>query len=188
VLSATYAQSAAATPDKLQRDPENRLLARYVPRRLEAEAIRDSMLSVTGTLDTSPGGPATDDLNSTRRSLYVQTARWDRGSFAMLFDAANMDASDEKRTVSTVAPQALFLLNHSFTLDRARDLASRLNRDVPGDGTDVIAARLQRVYELLLGRLPTSAETEVALAIVTTSSGDPTAGWTDLAMCRCRRE
>src|SRR5690606_20571893 len=57
VLSATYAQADETTPDKLQRDPENRLLSRVVPRRLEAEAIRDAMLAVAGTLDTTPGGP-----------------------------------------------------------------------------------------------------------------------------------
>ncbi|MBL8849659.1 MAG: PSD1 domain-containing protein [Planctomycetaceae bacterium] len=178
VLSATYAQSAEATPDKLQQDPENRYLARFLPRRLEAEAIRDAMLSVTGRLDTAAGGPAGDDLNSTRRSLYVQTARWDRGSFAMLFDAANMDASDEKRTISTVAPQALFLLNHPFTMDRARDLAARLQKDAPGVGSDIDAARLQRAYNLLFGRSPTQKESEIGLAIV---ESDATTGWTDLA-------
>ena len=180
VLSATYAQSADASPEKLELDPENRLVSRFVPRRLEAEAIRDAMLSVTGTLDTALGGPADDDLNTTRRSLYVQTARWDRGSFAMLFDAANMDASDEKRTISTVAPQALFLLNHSFTLERARDLAARLERDVPGDGPDVVSARFDRAYRLLYGRLPTAAERDVARNIIDSSS-DAAGGWTDLA-------
>jgi hypothetical protein len=138
------------------------------------------MLSVAGTLDTAPGGPAGDDLNAPRRSLYVQTARWDRGSFAMLFDAANMDASDEKRTVSTVAPQALFLLNHPFTLDRARDLANRLNREVPGDEPSAAAARIDRAYRLLYGRPPTAAETDLALSLVS-GGANPVAGWTDLA-------
>lgn len=180
VLSATYAQSAHATPDKLQHDPENRLLGRFVPRRLEAEAIRDAMLAVAGRLDLAAGGPATDDLNSPRRSLYLQTARWDRGSFAMLFDAANMDASDEKRTVSTVAPQALFLLNHNFALERARDLAARLDVEVPGEGTAVVAARLERAYRLLYGRSPSIEESAIALQIVA-SGHNLQAGWTDLA-------
>jgi hypothetical protein len=179
VLSAAYAQSDEATPDKLRSDPENRLLSRFVPQRLEAEAIRDAMLSVAGMLDTTPGGPAGDDLNAPRRSLYVQTARWDRGSFAMLFDAANMDASDEKRTVSTVAPQALFLLNHPFTLDRARDLAARLSREVPGDDATAATARIDRAYRLLFGRSPTAAESDLALTLIS-GGADTTAGWTDL--------
>ena len=181
VLSATYAQSAAVTPEKLQADPENRLLSRYVPRRLEAEAIRDAMLAVTGKLDTAPGGPAADDLGTMRRSLYFQTARWDRGSFAMLFDAANMDASDEKRTVSTVAPQALFLLNHGFTLDRARDLALRLECEIPGDGLNVAASRIDRAYRLLYGRSPTDEERAIGLNIVGTTGAGAETGWTDLA-------
>jgi len=180
VLSATYAQADEATPVKLRADPENRLLSRMVSRRLEAEAIRDAMLSVAGTLDTTPGGPAGDDLNAPRRSLYVQTARWDRGSFAMLFDAANMDASDEKRTVSTVAPQALFLLNHPFTLERARDLANRLTREIPGDESAATSSRIDLAYRLLYGRNPTATEVELATGLVA-GGDDAAAGWTDLA-------
>ena len=119
VLSATYRQDGGrkSKSDKaLLDDPDNRWLARFAPHRLEAEAIRDAMLSVTGTLDKATGGPASDDIAILRRSLYVQTARWDRSNFATLFDAANPDASDEKRSVSTVAPQSLFMLNNSFTL------------------------------------------------------------------------
>src|SRR5439155_19323733 len=107
-------------PPATQADPENRWLGRFTPRRLEAEEIRDAMLSAAGRLDRTPGGPATHDLNGPRRSLYVQTARFDRSNYATLFDAANPDASVEKRDVSTVSPQALFLLNHSFVLTQAK--------------------------------------------------------------------
>ncbi|MBC7965091.1 MAG: DUF1553 domain-containing protein, partial [Fuerstia sp.] len=121
MLSATYRQASKIhrAPEQGQgqdQDPENRWLSRFAARRLEAEAIRDAMLSVAGQLDPATGGPASDDVSITRRSLYVQTARWDRSNFATLFDAANPDASEEKRNVSTVAPQSLFLLNHNFTL------------------------------------------------------------------------
>jgi hypothetical protein len=105
----------------------------------------------------APGGPATDDLNTTRRSLYVQTARFDRSSFATLFDAANPDAAVEKRTVSTVAPQALFLLNNGFALAQARHLADRLARDVPHDD----AARIRHAYRLLFAR--SAREEEIAI-------------------------
>lgn len=153
LLSAVYRQSGAVPRKQLGQDPENRWLGRFAARRLEAEAIRDAMLHVAGTLDPGMGGPASADMSKTCRSLYVQTARWDRGSFAMLFDAANPDASEEKRTLSTVATQALFLLNDDFVLTQAARLAERLAREVPEDET----VRIQRAYQLLFSR-PASAE------------------------------
>src|SRR5437773_10751351 len=103
------------------------------------------MMFVSGRLDLKLCGLAGPDLDAPRRSLYVQTARWDRSNFAMLFDAANPDASEEKRTVSTVAPQALFLLNNDFTLAQAGRLSERLDREVTGDEK----ARLVRAFQLV---------------------------------------
>ncbi len=162
VLSETYRQSGSAAPDQVERDPENRWLGRYASRRLEAEAIRDAILSVAGSLDRAPGGPATDDLSLPRRSLYVQTARWDRSSFATLFDAANPDASEERRGVSTVAPQALFLLNHSFTRRLSGMLAKRLLDEHP----ESPGRRLEAAYELAYARRPTPTERRLALEFV----------------------
>ena len=180
VLSATYQQSGAAPPEQRIKDPDNRWLGRFAPRRLEAEAIRDAMLLVAGRLDLSPDGPATDDLAVPRRSLYVQTARWDRSSFATLFDAANPDASGEGRGVSTVAPQALFLLNHGFVLAQAGHLAERLAREEPLDP----AARIRRAFLLLYGRPADAAEMALARTIGAGSPSAPAAdkaAWRDLA-------
>jgi len=105
----------------------------------------------------------------------VQTARWDRSNFATLFDAANPDASVEKRSVSTVAPQSLFLLNHKFALDQAKQLAERLVRDVPNDTPDVDIARIQRAYRLLFSRRATEEELAIARQLVAHST------WDDLA-------
>ncbi|MEX1230704.1 MAG: PSD1 and planctomycete cytochrome C domain-containing protein [Planctomycetaceae bacterium] len=177
MLSSVYRQAGSVSREQFERDPENRWLGRFAARRLDAEAIRDAMLCVAGRLDTAAGGPAGDEFTIPRRSLYVQTARWDRGSYAILFDAANPDSSTEKRVVSTVAPQALLLLNHPFTLSQAEHLAERLIQDVPHDET----ARIQRGYELLFGRQPNDEELAIARRIV--QSGDPTrnnAGWIDL--------
>ena len=116
------------------------------------------MLSVAGRLDSAPGGPASDDLTISRRSLYVQTARWDRSNFATLFDAANPDASVEKRDVSTIAPQSLFLLNHEFVASQAKHLANRLIREVPNSQTD----RIQRAFQLLFSRPANAEEVEIA--------------------------
>ncbi len=182
MLTATYAQSSVVPHEQLIADPDNRWLGRFTARRLEAEAIRDAMLFAADRLDPAPGGPASGNLAIPRRSLYVQTARWDRSSFATLFDAANPDASDEKRNVSTVAPQSLFLLNNSFTLDQARHLAQRLLRDVTGDTPNVETSRIEHAYRLLFSRLPSDEEIAIAGQLVS-SSGQPSteAGWTDLA-------
>mgnify|MGYP001065376982 CR=1 FL=1 len=160
--SAAYRRSSVAGRDQVARDPENRALARFSPRRLDAEEIRDSLLELSGTLDRAPGGPAADDISTSRRSLYVQTARWDRSSFAMLFDAANPDSSTEKRTISTVAPQALLFLNHPFVFTQAKRTADRLAREIPGDDN----ARIQRAYLLLFGRSPRPEEAEICRAFL----------------------
>ncbi len=178
MLSVTYQQASSVSREEFDQDPENRWLGRFSTRRLEAEAIRDAVLYVAGRLDPAPGGSAGDDLTILRRSLYVQTARWDRSGYATLFDAANPDSSTEKRTVSTVAPQALLLLNHEFALTQARHLAERLAREVPKDET----ARIQHAYQLVFGRPAVAEEIEIARQIVARAGpqGD-TAGWVDLA-------
>ncbi len=178
MLSATYRQASQASREQLEHDPENRWLARFAHRRLEAEAIRDAVLAVAGQLDKAPGGPAGDDFTILRRTLYVQTARWDRSSYAMLFDAANPDSSTEKRAVSIVAPQALLLLNHDFLLAQAKHLAERITRDVPQDET----ARIEHAYQLAFGRPATAEEIDLARQIVAGGgSQDLAAGWVDLA-------
>jgi mono/diheme cytochrome c family protein len=178
VLSATYQQSSVVSRERLASDPDNRWLGRFTARRLEAEAIRDAMLVATGRLDPTPGGPAGPTLTTPRRSIYVQTARWDKSTFATLFDAANSDASDERRTVSTVAPQALFLLNNAFTLGQAKALAARLLREVPGDET----ARIQRAYLLLFGRAARPEEMALARRILALGGKPGSEGaWIDLA-------
>ena len=172
MLSATYQQSSAVPREDAEQDPENRRLGRFAARRLEAESIRDALMFVSGQLDLTPGGPAGDDLTFPKRTLYVQTARWDRGGYATLFDAANPDSSTEKRVVSTVAPQALLLLNNEFILNQARHLATRLTRDVPTDD----AARIHHAYRLLFSRSATPEELEIARQLI----AGPT-GWIDLA-------
>jgi cytochrome c553 len=178
VLSATYQQASAVASEIAANDPDNRWLGRFSSRRLEAEAIRDAMLAVNGTLDLSRGGPAAPDLSTLRRSLYVQTARFDRGSFAILFDAANPDASVEKRHVSTAAPQALFLLNHPFSLAAANQLAKRLLREAP-NGDEI---RIQRAYRLLFGRSARDAEITICLQVLSHArTREAEQAWTDLA-------
>ena len=114
--SAVYQRASSLPADQsamavavLKGDPENRLLARYLPWRLEAECLRDAMLADSGRLDSRPGGPAGPNFDGCRRSLYVQTPRWTRAYFSTLFDAADPDQTIGKRNVTAVAPQALSL-------------------------------------------------------------------------------
>jgi hypothetical protein len=160
MLSSTYQQSSDATPATQKTDPDNRLWGRMNRRRLEAEAIRDNLLSVSGELDRKQGGPASRDFSQPRRSLYMMTIRSERTGFGPLFDAANASASVEARAVSTVAPQALYLLNDPFALERTRAFARRVLQQAPKD-TD--PARVQYAYALAYGR-PTSAE-ELKIAL-----------------------
>jgi hypothetical protein len=177
MLSATYQRASVIPREQSNYDPENRWLGRFTARRLEAEAIRDAMIFVTGQLDLKPRGPAGADLAAPRRSLYIQTARWDRGNFANLFDAANPDASVEKRTVSTVAPQALLMLNNDFVRMQAKHLAKRVVREAPGDEP----ARIDWTYHLLFGR-PVRAEESAIIHRLLAKSAHPEAisAWRDI--------
>lgn len=178
ILSEAYQRGSTLPREQLARDPENRWLARFSARRLEAEAIRDAMLFVSGRLDRAAGGPAAENVAANRRSLYVQTARWDRSNFATLFDAANPDASVEKRTVSTVAPQALFMINHDFVQTQAAHVARRLLHEAPCDE----AARIQWAYELCFARPAQAEEIDIGHRLLTHSGGSDSEGaWRDFA-------
>ena len=178
MLTAAYQRTSAIPREQAARDPENRWLARFSARRLEAEIFRDAMLFVSGRLDLTPSGPAGEEVSAPCRSLYVQTARWDRSSFATLFDAANPDASVEKRTVSTVAPQALFLLNHDFVQIQAGHLAIRLLREAVGGE----AARIDWVFQWLFGRPARAEDIQICHQLLAESGGsEGETAWRDLA-------
>jgi hypothetical protein len=168
VLSRTYRLSTDDDPTALADDPENRLLWRMNRRRLEAECIRDAILSASGQLDRAMGGrtfPA--DLKADygfdhadeRRSVYAPVFRNALPELFEAFDFADPSMVVGRRNSSTVAPQALFLLNHPFVIEQSRAAARRLLAEVPeGDG-----ARVDRAYRLLLGRRPTDDERLIAL-------------------------
>jgi len=178
LLSAAYQRASAIPRGQLAHDPDNHWHGRFTARRLEAEAIRDAMVFVTGRLDLSPGGAAGTNVDSLRRSLYVQTARWDRGTFASLFDAANPDASVEKRMVSTVAPQALLMLNNDFVQVQAAELAKRLLREAPTDET----GRIQWVSQILFARPAREEELAIAHQLLAKAGQSETeSAWRDLA-------
>jgi hypothetical protein len=162
MLSATYQQASAMNAQTLKADPDNLLLGRMNRRKLDAESLRDALLSVAGTLDTTAGGVAINDLNTPRRSLYVMTIRSDRANYRSLFDAADASAIVEKRVDSTVAPQALFLMNHPFVLDRAKQLTARVAREGGADD----AAKIDWLYRTLFARQPDAGEVQIGKSLV----------------------
>jgi hypothetical protein len=171
MLSAVYQQSSIPEAATFKADPDNRLLGRMNRRRLEAEELRDSLLAVSGALDGALGGRASLDFSRPRRTLYLMTVRSDRSSFRELFDAADPTAVTDQRVVSTVAPQALFLLNHPFALEQTRRLVKRTAGSQPvGD-----ARRIDKLYALLFGRPPQAQETELGLAFLSRAI-NPAAG------------
>jgi hypothetical protein len=148
MLSSVYQQASTVCPDALRLDPDNRLMGRMNRRRLESEAIRDSLLAAAGSLDLTMGGPSIRDFSVPRRTIYIMTIRSDRSSFGPMFDAADSTAIVDHRTISTVAPQALFLLNNRFAVSAARSLARRVQQSSKSSDEGGI----RWLYALLYGR------------------------------------
>ncbi|HWN97251.1 MAG TPA: DUF1553 domain-containing protein [Methylomirabilota bacterium] len=165
-------------------DPENRLLWRANRGRLDAECIRDTMLFVSGQLSEERGGPSFKPTQpadygfndtGTRRSVYVPAFRNALPEIFEAFDFADPSMVVGARHVSTVAPQALFLMNHPFVREQASAAALRLTAEKWPDDE----ARLQRACRLALGRAPTAGEISVAKKCVGAES-DSVAAWTDI--------
>jgi hypothetical protein len=165
VLSRTYQLAVMASPEARAIDPENRLLSHMNRRRLDAEALRDSILAVSGQLDRTPGGPSirkgtTSEtgylFDDTRRSVYAPIFRNRLLELFEVFDFADPNLVGGRRNVSTVATQALFLMNSPFVMEQARQAARAAM--VPSVGDE---GRLNRTYRTALGRLPTEREREV---------------------------
>ncbi len=181
VLSRTYQLAPAFDAAMAQRDPDNRLFARANRRRLDAEQIRDAILWTSGQLDLAPGGPNFGGSVPTgteygfvfadvRRSVYTPAFRNRRLELFEVFDFADANAPIGLRPVSTVAPQALFLMNHPFVIEQAKLAAQRTLREVAGSD----AARLDHAYRVALGRRPTERERALALEFVGAATGGET--------------
>jgi hypothetical protein len=180
LTSATYRQSSRNDPAAFKADPETSLLWRHARQRLDGEAIRDALLAISNQLNPSLGGPCVfpelpaeltklsshgaiwpvspkrEDRN--RRSLYVFVRRNLRYPFFEAFDRPDTNASCPVRSVTTIAPQALSLMNSKLALDAAHGLAARVAREA-GSGVD---ARIGLAYRLTLGRDPRVEERRLA--------------------------
>ena len=188
VLSATYRQASAATAAGMARDADCRLLWRFPPRRLEAEAIRDGMFAVSGRLNLQMGGRGFDlfrqrgglsgftpietfPAEGRRRMVYAHKVRMEKEDVFGAFDCPDAGQSMARRRQSTTPLQALNLLNSPFTLEEAEAFAARVRKDTrtePAAAIEEDAARRQvvRAYQLAFTRSPDAAELADATAVV----------------------
>ena len=168
-------------------DPDNRLLWQYRPQRLEAEALRDAIMTVSGGIDLTVGGPPVfphvpqelllaarngywenqgDGPEVWRRSVYVFRRRSLSFPFFETFDLPDQNQTAAARNVSTVATQALTLMNNEFVLNQARLFADRLERAAPGD----VDRQIDLAYRIALTRPPAPEEAEIARGLVSSQS------------------
>jgi hypothetical protein len=171
MLSATYQQASSSTPAALAADPENRLYGRANVRRLEAEAIRDSLLAASGLLDRTAGGPAITHVKnreflfdhtskdgttyaSRRRAVYLPVIRNNLYDVFQLFDAPDGAVPNGDRPTTTVATQALFFLNSDLAARAADALAAKLLLRANLDD----AGRVRLLFATAYGRPPAAKE------------------------------
>jgi cytochrome c553 len=190
LLSASYQMSGRPDPEAVKLDPNTRLLWRMPRQRLDAEAIRDAMLAVSGRLDPALGGGESGELlfregevidgkrdffrpnrvnadhviytNLRRRSLYLPVVRNAQPDLLALFDGADPNGVTAVRNDTTVASQAMFLLNHPFVREQALHFARR----VLGGGASCEEERVAAAYRLALTRLPDATEGREAVAFL----------------------
>lgn len=178
--SATFQQASRVTQEQLRLDPENRLLSRMPIRRLDAEALRDSLLAVAGRLDLTPGGipdpvrVSADGLvrvmpaesGNWRRSIYAQFRRTEIPSLLATFDYPKMGPNCLNRNVSTVSLQALMLSNDAHIRELSQSFADRILRSLPADGElppdEIHRKWISRAYEIALSRMPSPEERSIA--------------------------
>lgn len=176
VLSRTYQLDSRCDLTLIQADPENELIGRHSRRRLDAEAIRDSILMASGELDLSPGtGSAIDSMDllinwppgessnlhkeSQHRSIYLCMLRHAPPSELAAFDLPDGVSIEGQRESTVLSTHGLFLLNNSFVVEQSRVLANRLM----GDNSLSITNRIHEACSSILHRLPTDEETNRAL-------------------------
>ena len=188
VLSRTYQLASVASPEQIKADPENRIFTHANRRRLDAEQIRDTLLLSAGRLDITLGGPTLKPNTAAdyaykhtdlRRSVYTPVLRNSLPELFEVFDFADPSTVTGRRNTSTVAPQALFLLNHPFVHEQALATAQQLlaNKTLADD-----TAKINHAYRWTLGRSPTSAERQIAIRHLapTGSNTSPLAAWAQL--------
>jgi hypothetical protein len=187
VSAAAYRRSGRVDAVQVERDPDNRLLGRFSRRRLQIEELRDSILVAAGTLDdrmhgshlttpnrqyvTSTANVNPDIYRIQRRSIYLPVVRSALFDVFQAFDFADPNVSSGKRETTTVAPQALFLMNSEFVAQQTLAWADAL-LSKPAVTDD---ARLRSIYRRVLGRDPRPDEATKAMQFLADYAADVTA-------------
>ena len=181
VLSTAYRQASTEHSEAQSRDSNNRLLWHWQPQRLQAEALRDSMLTVAGALNLRIGGPGFIDVTINphegttyyapfdredpalnRRTVYRFTPRGGRSALLDAFDCPDPSGAAPRRSVTTTPLQALSLLNNAFALRMADRVATRIRLE----GHTTTEASIDRAYALYYQRTPAPEEVELARELV----------------------
>ena len=180
MTTTAYRQSSQVGDRAAAKDPENKLISRMPLRRMSAEALYDSILWTTGRLDTTPYGPpdqvTTKDSGEIvvdgtkrgwRRAVYVLKRRKTPATIMDVFDLPQLTPNCTERIQSTVATQALQMMNGDTVRGHARFLAARLIDEFPDDREK----QIQQLYLQTLTRLPTADEVDAGLATIGDLSG-----------------
>jgi hypothetical protein len=184
VSSTTYRQASRANQAAIKVDAGNRLLWRRNPQRLEAEAVRDSILQIAGAINPQMGGPGFQDFRTytfnsqfyemldpigyefQRRTVYRTWVRSGRNEFLDVFDCPDPSTTSPRRAVTTTPLQALAMLNNSFALRMSERLAERLEKEAGAE----IDRQVRRLYDLAYSRAPTADEMREAQEFVSAHS------------------
>jgi hypothetical protein len=181
MASSTYQMSSTVTLQQAQYDPANRFWSHFSARRLDVEEIRDTLLSVAGSLDLTMGGSliegtgivhdkendpvarvSFDPAKSRRRTVYLPLRRSNLPSVLTLFDFGDAVSTGESRSRTNVAPQALFMMNSKFVAEQASDFAKLLLTDKNADDKK----RVERAIWTMLSRKPAVQEVDAALSYI----------------------
>jgi hypothetical protein len=189
VLSSTYRQASRFSAACAAKDADDRLLWRYPMRRLEAEAIRDSMLAISGQLNPERGGPSfkpftefvdnshfytqfdKDSPEFNRRTIYRMNVQSAKNPMLETLDCPDPSTKAPRRNTTTTPLQALELMNNSFVLRQAHYFAGKVASDTPS-----VAEQIRMAYLLALSRPPTATEAKRAAALAK-SDGMETLCW-----------
>jgi Protein of unknown function (DUF1553) len=158
LLSSVYQLSGDYAQQNFEKDSGNRLYWRANRRRMDAEQIRDSLLSVSGSLESKMYGPSAPlSPANKRRTVYGKVSRYRLDEYLQLFDFPSANLSSEKRFATNVPLQRLFFMNSDFVAQQAELLVKRVSSEPDN------AARIRKAYSLIFGRPPAEAELSAGL-------------------------
>jgi Protein of unknown function (DUF1553) len=171
MLSNTYQQRSDDRSEARVLDPENVLYWRANRRRLDFEATRDALLAVSGRLNSRIGGPPMASLTGTepRRTIYGFVDRLNLPGLFRTFDFPDPSTTSPRRDQTTVAPQALFLMNHPFMIEVSRSILARPEMALPGD----TKRKVERLFRLVYGRTPSDQELTAIREFLKEPATDP---------------